>query len=343
MIAQQLRNASIKKTLLVNKTNLVSIFQIRVATMAGITSGVGGFAPPPVVAIGGGDRRTSEDQAGAGTDLPLLWTDHSAQRDSVGFLEFFQIFYLGNTRLMMSTSPRGSAGRQFALDEDIISDIKNRDEILGDALKNTMVLQTLRRVPLITSVPLIVTLVLIVVDVFKLMMPMKETIIEATPLAPIIAPFTVNSRKRRSTDVAENTKSRNRLTNTLASLSRTVYWALENKGWLDSAKSASDENDEPDQIVRNSDQDRQGFVLEGGVAKQSHSSKMAVLKDSLSGFTDILIELGSCVGNLVGCQVRKVFWSSPCQEPDGLVNTCSGLLGTGISNLVGVLLRSESD
>ena len=206
-----------------------------------------------------------------------------------------------------------------------------------------MVLKILRRVSLITSVPLIVTLRLIVVDVFKLIMPMKKTIIEATPLAPIIAPFTRNSRKRRSTDVAENTKSRNRLTNSLTSLSRTVYWALEKEGWVDSAKSASDENDEPDQIVRNSDQDRQGFVLEGGVANQSPSSKMAVFKDSLGGFADFLLELGSCVGNLVGCQFRQVFWGSPWQEPYELVNSCLGLVGTGISNLVGVLLRNESD
>ena len=123
----------------------------------------------------------------------------------MGFVEFFKKFYLGKTRLLMSTSLRGSGGRQFALDEDIISDTKNHDAMLGDPLQNKMVLQTLRRVPLIASVPLIVTLGLIVVDVFKLIMPMKETIIEATPLAPIIAPFTCNSRKRRSTDVAVNT------------------------------------------------------------------------------------------------------------------------------------------
>jgi len=300
--------------------------------MAGLTSGVGGFVPGPVV--------VTEDVV---SDLPLLWSDHTGHRDSVGFVEFFKIFYLGNTRLLMSTSPRGNA-RQFALDEDILSDTDHRDVILGDPLKNTMIFQTLRRVPLITSVPLIITAGLIVLDVFKLVMPMKETIIEATPLGPYIAPFTRNSRKRRSTGVAENSKGKNRLTSSLASLYRTVYRALEKEDWLDSiesAKSAFAENDDHDQIVKNNYKDGRIFVLEGGVAKNSPSSKMTVFKDSLSGFTDILLEMGSCIGNLLGCQLRQVFWGSPCQEPP--VNYCLGLVGTAISNLVGVLLRIESD
>jgi len=304
--------------------------------MSGLTSGVGGFVPPPAVVTGD-----------VISDLPLLWTDPTGYRDSVGFVEFFKIFYLGNTRLLMSTSPRGNA-RQFSLDDDIISNTEHRDVIVGDPLKNTMIFQTLRRVPLITSVPLIITGVLIVVDVFKLMMPIKETIIEATPLAPYIAPFTRNSRKKRSTGVTENSRSRNRLTNSLASLSRTVYWALEKEGWIDSLESDNsdlDEDDDHDQTVRESDQGRQGFVFVEGVATTlSLSSKMSVFKDSLSGFTDILLEMGSCIGKLVGCQFRQVFWGSPCQEPPyRLVNSCLGSVGTGISSLVGVLLRNESD
>ena len=103
--------------------------------MAGITSGVGGFVDPapPAPLLGGGL-----------SDLSLLSKDNTAIMDNFGFLQIFQVFFLGDFRLlsvclvwMMKSSP----------------DTRDEHTYLGDPVKNTMVMQVLRRLPLLTTIP----------------------------------------------------------------------------------------------------------------------------------------------------------------------------------------------
>jgi len=125
------------------------------------------------------------------TDYSVLMTgqDSSNLLDGFGFLQFVQIFLLGDTRVLLSTVPRVSVDL-LGQDGDIISDTRNSRVFLGDPVKNTMLLQSIRRFPIITSVPIIVTLVLLVVDVIKLINPMFHRVLAASPvLAPIMAPF----------------------------------------------------------------------------------------------------------------------------------------------------------
>ena len=220
--------------------------------MAGVTSGLGGFV-----------TTTNE---GLLPDFSLLWTDHSAHGDDFGFLSFFQMIYLGDARMLMSRSPRGS-GTPFQLDEDIISNSQNQQALLGDPVKNTMFLQIFRSLPIISTIPLVVTMVLVVFDLFKLAMPIKKTIIEATPLAPYIAPFTGNSRKRRSIARAEQVKGRNRLTSTITSLTRTVYWALENKEMELEKQEGYFWGNQNQRRNSSLYGDREGFLSEGSLAQ----------------------------------------------------------------------------
>lgn len=123
-------------------------------------------------------------------DFSVLMTgDSSSLLDGFGFLQFIQIFLLGDTRVLLSIVPRVSVGL-FGQDDDIVSNTRTSKSFLGDPVKNTMLLQSIRRFPVITAVPLIVTVILLVVDVASLLNPMVHRILFAIPsLSPVMAPF----------------------------------------------------------------------------------------------------------------------------------------------------------
>jgi len=127
---------------------------------------------------------------GVNPDFSVLMTgDSSSLLDGFGFLQFLQIFLLGDTRVLLSIVPRVSVGL-FGQDDDILSDTRTSKSFLGDPVKNTMLLQSIRRFPVITAVPLIVTVILLVVDLASLLNPMVHRILFAIPsLSPIMAPF----------------------------------------------------------------------------------------------------------------------------------------------------------
>jgi len=314
--------------------------------------------------------------AGTQTDFSLFMRDQSRILDNFGFLEFIQIFVLGDTHLLMSTSPRATVGL-FGQDGDIIpDDSRSGNMFLGDPIKNTMMLQSIRRLPILTAVPVVLTVVLVVIDVFMLLNPMTHRIIATTPLAPLVAPFIGTgsaieaSRKKRSLDGVGQGKGRRRFSHSVASLTETVLWALEKKGWLEATDPAglySEEDrpvgsvpgyqlggeDEPgwstqgEQLRGNesdpTDQDRRGSAWKEGLPEYPvpFDTKLEVLvRETVGSFADILPQMGACLGNLIGCHVRLVFWGNTC-KPYGMVVTCAGLVGRSISHLLGVLGRQE--
>ena len=100
-----------------------------------------------------------------------------------------QIFLLGDTQLLLSVIPRAPVGL-LGLEDDIINDARASRSYLGDPVKNTMLLQAVRRFPIITAIPLIVTVILLVVDIICLVNPMVLRVLFAIPaLSPIMAPF----------------------------------------------------------------------------------------------------------------------------------------------------------
>jgi hypothetical protein len=69
----------------------------------------------------------------------------------------------------------------FGQDDDILSNIRTSKSFLGDPVKNTMLLQSICRFPVITTVPLIVTVILLVVDVASLLNSMVHRILFTIP------------------------------------------------------------------------------------------------------------------------------------------------------------------
>ena len=123
------------------------------------------------------------------SNFALVSGDSSGLLDGFGFLQFLQIFLLGDTQLLLSVIPRAPVGL-LGLEDDIINDARASRSYLGDPVKNTMLLQAVRRFPIITAIPLIVTVILLVVDIISLVNPMVHRVLFAIPaLSPIMAPF----------------------------------------------------------------------------------------------------------------------------------------------------------
>jgi hypothetical protein len=90
--------------------------------------------------------------------------------------------------VLLSIVPIVSVGL-FGQDDDILSNIRTSKSFFGDPVKNTMLLQSICRFPVITTVPLIVT-VMVVVDVASLLNSMVHRILFTIPsLSPIKTPF----------------------------------------------------------------------------------------------------------------------------------------------------------
>merc|ERR1712029_1050423 len=75
-----------------------------------------------------------------------------------GFVDFLQLFLLGDTSRLLAGSPRGEAS------------------FVGeDTVKTTMLLQAIRRMPILTAIPLSITIVLCVATIAKVVLPLIPT------------------------------------------------------------------------------------------------------------------------------------------------------------------------
>jgi len=350
--------------------------------MAGLTSGVGGFVDPAPPAPSLPPHLS---------DLSLLSKDNTAILDNFGFLQFLQIFFLGDYRLLMSFCPKAAAGL-FGLDDEVLPDSRDEHTYLGDEVKNTMVMQVMRRLPILTTIPVVITIVLFVVDIIMLINPMSHRIMSATPLAPTIAPFILTledapvvaaqqKRRKRSIDgAAEHGKnSGRRLTHSLASVRQTLSLALGNQGWgeegeLPAGRDQGEQDGREEEHVE--DDERVGEMEEAGsVGKEEEAERVGkeeevervgkeeeddrvgkeelpeynvapytkievLVRETIGSFADVLPQMGSCLGAMIGCHVRLAFWGNVC-SPFGTIITCSGLVGRSISHLLAVLGRNE--
>jgi hypothetical protein len=315
--------------------------------MAGVTSGVGGFVnpAPPAPLLGGGL-----------SDLSLLSKDNTAIMDNFGFLQFVQVFFLGDYRLLMSFCPKAAVGL-FGLDDEILPDSRDEHVYLGDPVKNTMVMQVMRRLPILTTIPVVLSIVLFLVDVIMLINPMSHRIMSATPLAPSIAPFIAgeeapaatagqHKRRKRSIDgAAEHGKnSGRRLSHSLASVRQTLSLALGTQGWGEEGElptggdQGEQDRGEEEYVGAESERVGKGELPEYNVP--AYTKIEVLVRETIGSFADVLPQMGACLGAMIGCHVRLAFWGNVC-SPFGTVITCSGLVGRSISHLLAVLGRNE--
>ena len=180
---------------------------------------------------------------------------------SFGFKDFLHIFVLGDTSRLLASSPKGAAS------------------FVGeDPVKTTMLLQAIRRLPLLTTIPLAVTTVLFTVAVIKVLLPL---------LAPMLHEAEAGVVERVRREVEES--------------------------WVD-------------HIV---DYLEEGLGEEGEDGKGV--DKLVALGERIVRVVDVVVDMmpniGTCAGSLIGCHVRLRFVGTACL-PFGVLTACSALLGT---------------
>jgi hypothetical protein len=200
--------------------------------------------------------------------------------DNYNFLDFLQIFLLGDTTPISNL-----------LESHASSDL--------DPVKARMLQHTLRRMPLLTAVPLVLTSVLVISSLAKLVLPLLGTVARSKRS---------KGRKKRSDDGLE-------VEDVLTDLGLKLFSGIE----------------QLDLNPTGQEGERHQEGTASGLTKIASSS--SVWKPVLENVADLLPILGACVGNVIGCHVRMSYWHTWC-KPFGAIISCGNLLGTAIKNSV---------
>ena len=210
-----------------------------------------------------------------------------------GFVDFLQIFLLGDTSRLLAGSPRGEAS------------------FVGeDTVKTTMLLQAIRHMPILTTIPLSITIVLCVATLAKAVVPLLSLSKE---------------RKRREAVEFEEEKE-NGGESWVLQLAHRVDKILEDLQMQEMPE--DDEKEKPLKLGRSNG--IQGLVELGGT-----------LTRLLEAFVDMMPAVGGCVGAMVGCVVRLNFVGTVCL-PFAPLAACARLVGNTVQGVLGSLEESKS-
>jgi len=296
--------------------------------MAGVTSGLGGGV------AGDDDPR---QVGGSLSDLTLFSQDNSDLMDNFGFVQFFQIFFLGVFRLLLSFCP-GTTFGLLSNDDSILPDTREERAFLGDPLKNTMLMTVMRRLPILTTIPVILSIVLFVIDMIMLINPMTHNRSKGvTSLAPM--PHSEHPKTplpQEQEDIGERREVRT------AREEGTSCWVQCRFGFQGKDEAGAPLEQWSDGL-EHYEEDEDEDMRAGKETLQEYNvapyTKIEVLvRETIGSFADILPQLGACLGTIIGGHIR--FWGSP-NFPFGTMVTCAGLVGRSISHLLAVLGRNE--
>jgi len=275
-----------------------------------------------------------EDLLSSSNNLPVFTEDRSNNFDGFGFMEFLKVFFLGDYRLIMSYMPSYNSFLDFPDEE------RETRTSVGDPIKNAMRIQTMRGMPILTAIPLVLTGCLLVMDIFLLIMPISHRILAQTFLGPYIEPYVANidqeggeigSRHRRSTSSKEGkSKSGDRILASIESVTSAFHKYSVKNGWL---KSNLEENG-------TLNEKRKGMNELPEYNVPAYVKFESIAFETIHSFSDILPQIGSCIGSVIGIFMRLGFWDS-YGSPFGPIITCSSVVGRSISHLLAVLGRNE--
>ena len=211
-----------------------------------------------------------------------------------GFVDFLQIFLLGDTSRLLAGSPRGEAS------------------FVGeDTVKTTMLLQAIRHMPILTAIPLSITIVLCVATLAKAVVP--------------LIPRQSKERKRREAVEFEE-EEENGGESWVLQLAHRVDTILEDLQMQEMPE--DDEKEKPLKSGRSNDM--QGLVELGGT-----------LTRLLEAFVDMMPAVGGCVGAMVGCVVRLNFVGTVCL-PFAPLAACARLVGNTVQGVLGSLEETKT-
>ena len=213
-----------------------------------------------------------------------------------GFVDFLQIFLLGDTSRLLAGSPRGAVG------------------FVGeDKVKTTMMLQAIRHMPVLTAIPLSITIVLCVATLAKAVVPLLSHLKE---------------RKRREAVEFEGGEDENHGESWVWQLAHRVDKILEDLQMQEMPEDEEKEEEKPLKSGRSNGME--GLVELGGT-----------LSRLLETFVDMMPAIGGCVGSMVGCFVPYSFVGVVCL-PFAPLGSCARLLGNTIQGVLGSLEESKS-
>ena len=178
-----------------------------------------------------------------------------------------------------------------------------------------MLFQAIRRMPIITAIPISITIVLFVATLAKAVLPLL-----------VVASQNHSKRKtREAVDFEEHVGK-----TWVDQLAHHVDNMLE-----ELQVQAMPEHDEKEEKYEEAHKSGRSNAIQGLVELGS------VLNKLLDGFVDIMPAVGGCVGSMIGCVVRLNFVGTACL-PFAPLGSCAGLVGKTIKNVLGSLKDSKN-
>jgi len=230
------------------------------------------------------------------------------------FSDFLHIFILGDYELLLD---------MVSADIDDAENYNNNAIYHQDPVKNLMLSHTLRRFPFVATIPVIFSVTLFAIAISKLLTPFVKRMVASLDmgqLAHLYPPVGGNNTRRRR-DVEEIMDVDKNLEEAVNILAEKVYKAIhelteifsdgQNLGALESL------NGMDGKLAR--------FVWKTRKLWNKFKEFSSKWKDSLPG-------IGKCVGWVIGCNVRFIWWQSLC-KPFGLVN-CLGVFGDSLKKFL---------
>lgn len=235
------------------------------------------------------------------------------------FSDFVDVFLLGNARSLLTSSPAFGAFDG------------------NDPVKTTMLLQVLRRFPIITAIPLTVTVVLAIATILKVLItvlsPLHDQGHHGHPghhgnrgvyqgkgdrryLLDNAWEEKYGARTRRSSDeYFELSEWFQRLIVFVCSTLDDLQFTYE--------EGEEGEDDEKIRLKRDTRQKGVTRMMTLGF----------LLEKLILALVEILPDFGTCLGAFIGCHVRYNFWQQTCMQ-FGPVISCTTLIGSTIRAVI---------
>ena len=293
----------------------------------------------------------------------IIADDQTELLDSFGFLEFLQIFFFGDYYLLASFLPkitRGLDSLEFSNPIDQFVEEPGRAlEVHGNPLKNTMLIQTLRYMPLILSAPTIFIFGMVFVDLviltkfvlhkldkgnidnsIKEEMELKTGKIYELHNVYVASSIDVNKRQnssyldsieRSSNERSYVRKVGDRLCDILVSISAKLMRLTIN---YDDEKNP-DVSQEFD-ISRESypDRYRRGNEIINAPIEDQVGDVDKDLRQLRTNLADQFPTVGVSFGTIIGMLFSYSFWGSLGVGPFGVITILAGMLGRSTSLLL---------
>jgi len=268
--------------------------------------------------------------------------------EDFGFLQFVQIFILGDFYLMMSFLPRLIKGFDVLelVDQDEVFDNQNANEVVhGDAVKNSMLVQSMRYLPKVLAAPSIFIVGIIFIDLVILSkftfdklsdgnLEFAESIksarmdqirtISGLPEGVTYTKLNVDVRVSKSIDKNNMTLIR-KIGNRISDIIGSVCLKL--------ARLLNYEARETNYAGRYQSQERRGNVV--------MSANLVNLLEELDSFlrllsrklSDLLPSIGALFGGTVGMIFRYAFWGQ-LSKPFSAIVLVFSMWGRSISQFL---------